>query len=149
MIFVDGYKVPLMIQKSDGGFGYGTTDMAAIRQRIQQEKGDFLVYVTDAGQASHFELVFGAARKAGYVPADGSVRVAHVGFGVVLNEDGSRIKTRAGEVTSFAAWLLTCLEIARLFIRTPLPHTSCAHSSQTIHVHMQQRNGACQEQQIW
>ena len=103
MIFVDGYKVPLMIQKSDGGFGYGTTDMAAIRQRIQQEKGDFLVYVTDAGQASHFELVFGAARKAGYVPADGSLRVEHVGFGVVLNEDGSRIKTRAGEVTALAA----------------------------------------------
>lgn len=98
VIFVEGYKVPLMIQKTDGGFGYGTTDMAAIRQRLHEEKGDLVVYVTDSGQASHFELVFGAATKAGFLPKDGSVRVDHVGFGVVLNEDGSRIKTRAGEV---------------------------------------------------
>lgn len=95
---MEGIKVPLMIQKSDGGFGYGTTDMAAIRQRICEERGDFIVYITDSGQASHFELVFGAAKKAGFIPAGGSVRVEHVGFGVVLNEDGSRIKTRAGQV---------------------------------------------------
>jgi len=66
VIFVDNIKVPLMIQKSDGGFGYGTTDMAAIRHRIHEEKCDFLVYVTDLGQAPHFQQVFGAAKKAGF-----------------------------------------------------------------------------------
>lgn len=107
-----------MVQKSDGGFGYGTTDLAAIRQRVQQEHADFIVYVTDLGQASHFELVFGAARKAGFLPADGSVRVEHVGFGVVLNEDGSRIKTRAGEVC-----LIVCdvLDHHRSFCNCALP----------------------------
>ena len=85
-----------MIEKSDGGFGYGTTDMAAIRNRLRDEKCDLLVYVTDLGQSGHFELVFGAAKKANFIP-DGA-RIDHVGFGVVLNEDGTRIKTRAGRV---------------------------------------------------
>ena len=87
-----------MIRKSDGGYGYGTTDMAAIRQRIHEEKGDFIVYVTDLGQAPHFQQVFGAAKKAGIIPEDNSVRIDHIGFGVVLNEDGTRIKSRAGNV---------------------------------------------------
>lgn len=98
VIFVEGADYPLMVQKSDGGFGYGTTDLAAIRNRMRDEGCDFLIYVTDMGQSNHFELVFGAARKADFVP-DGT-RIDHVGFGVVLNEDGTRIKTRAGRVSS-------------------------------------------------
>ena len=85
-----------MIEKSNGGYGYGTTDVAAIRNRLQDEGCDLLIYVTDLGQAGHFQLVFGAARKAGFVPE--GARIDHVGFGVVLNEDGTRIKTRAGKV---------------------------------------------------
>lgn len=100
VVFIDGIEVPLMVQKSDGGYGYGTTDMAAIRHRIQEEHGDFIVYVTDLGQAPHFQQVFGAARKAGFIPKDNSVRIEHVGFGVVLNEDGQRIKSRSGDVSS-------------------------------------------------
>lgn len=88
-----------MIQKSDGGYGYGTTDIAAIRHRIQEEKADFIVYVTDLGQYPHFQQVFGAARKAGIIPADNSVRVEHVGFGVVLNAEGTKFKTRDGGVS--------------------------------------------------
>lgn len=49
---------PLMVRKSDGGFGYATTDMAAIKQRLHDEKGDWIIYVTDAGQAEHFASVF-------------------------------------------------------------------------------------------
>lgn len=49
---------PLIVQKSDGGFGYATTDMAAIRQRLHDEKGEWLIYVTDMGQAPHFEAIF-------------------------------------------------------------------------------------------
>ena len=88
-----------MIMKSDGGFGYGTTDMACIRHRVHEEKGDFIVYVTDLGQAPHFQQIFGAAKKARFLPTDGSVRIEHVGFGVVLNEEGTRIKSRAGNVS--------------------------------------------------
>lgn len=59
-------KVPLIIQKSDGGFNYDTTDMAAIRYRIHEKKADRIVYVTDMGQEFHFKLVFLGAEKAGY-----------------------------------------------------------------------------------
>jgi len=51
-VFVEGYKVPLTIVKSDGGFTYDTSDLAALQQRVQDENGDWLIYVTDAGQVS-------------------------------------------------------------------------------------------------
>ncbi len=69
-VFVGGKEVPLIVQKSDGGFGYASTDMAAIKQRVADEKADWIVYVTDVGQAGHFDLVFGAARRAGWLPQD-------------------------------------------------------------------------------
>ncbi|KAK3728943.1 hypothetical protein QZH41_016807 [Actinostola sp. cb2023] len=96
VVFVSGQKVPLTVVKSDGGYTYDTSDMAALRQRVEEENGEWLVYVTDAGQSSHFDLIFGASREAGvYDPR--SVRVDHVGFGVVLGEDKKKFKTRSGE----------------------------------------------------
>lgn len=55
-MFVEGYKVPLTIVKSDGGFTYDTSDLAALQQRVQDENGDWLIYVTDAGQVSQVEV---------------------------------------------------------------------------------------------
>jgi len=69
-VFIPGKEVPLIVQKSDGGYGYASTDMAAIKQRITDEKADWIIYVTDSGQASHFDLVFAAARRAGWLPKD-------------------------------------------------------------------------------
>lgn len=51
-----------------GGYGYASTDMAAIKQRVFDEKADWVIYVTDAGQADHFKLVFAAARRVGWLP---------------------------------------------------------------------------------
>eukprot|EP00955_Chlamydomonas_euryale_P111443 366066-Chlamydomonas_euryale.AAC.1 len=98
-VFVDGHKIPLIIQKSDGGFGYASTDMAALKHRLTTEHADWIIYVTDVGQSSHFEMVFAAARKAGWLATDGGTgaRVSHVGFGLVLGEDGKRMKTRSGD----------------------------------------------------
>ncbi|GAB5360812.1 hypothetical protein AAMO2058_000659300 [Amorphochlora amoebiformis] len=96
-VFVnDGDEVPLMLRKSDGGYGYASTDMAAIRHRINEERADWIVYVTDAGQKGHFDLVFGAAKKAGWL--DKEIRLDHVGFGLVLGEDGKRFRTRSGDL---------------------------------------------------
>jgi arginyl-tRNA synthetase len=78
-------QAPLTIVKSDGGFTYDTSDMAALRHRIEEEKGDWLIYVVDSGQGLHFNTIFEAGKMAGYIP-DG-VRIDHVGFGVVLGED--------------------------------------------------------------
>mmetsp|Transcript_18217 Transcript_18217/g.13246 ORF Transcript_18217/g.13246 Transcript_18217/m.13246 type:complete len:121 (+) Transcript_18217:854-1216(+) len=82
-IFIPGQKVPLMIQKTDGGFNYDTTDMAAIRYRIHEKKADRLVYITDIGQEFHFKLVFEGAKLAGYYDPN-VTRVDHMGFGLIL-----------------------------------------------------------------
>jgi hypothetical protein len=56
-----GAQYPLIVQKTDGGFGYASTDMAAIKHRVHDEKADWIIYVTDMGQATHFDLVSGGA----------------------------------------------------------------------------------------
>lgn len=120
-LFVEGFKnregelLPLMIQKSDGGYTYDTTDMAAIKQRIQKEKADRLIYVTDAGQATHFQMIFKAAEKAGYLdPA--KVEVNHVPFGLVLGTDGKKFRTRSGETERLADLLQNAIEKAKEII---------------------------------
>lgn len=92
----EGEPLPFMLQKSDGGYNYSTTDLASIRHRIEVEKADRLIYVTDAGQATHFAMLFAAAQKAGYLDPT-KVRVDHVPFGLVLGPDGKKFKTRSGE----------------------------------------------------
>jgi len=89
------HEQPLMVVKSDGGFGYDSTDMAAVWYRIFEHKADWIIYVTDAGQAPHFELVFEAARAAGW--ATEATRLDHVPFGLVCGDDGKKFKTRAGD----------------------------------------------------
>lgn len=91
----EGQPLPLIIQKSDGGFNYATTDLAALRYRINQDKADRIIYVTDAGQSNHFAQFFQVARKAGWVPE--TVDIVHVPFGLVQGEDGKKLKTRSGE----------------------------------------------------
>lgn len=96
IVFVQGLRVPLTVVKSDGGFTYDTSDLAALKQRIEEENGDWLIYVTDAGQGDHFKLIFGASREAGWYDPK-VARIDHVGFGVVLGEDKKKFKTRSGE----------------------------------------------------
>ena len=90
----EGSSLPLIVQKSDGGYNYDTTDMAAIYQRATVEKASRIVYVTDAGQSLHFKMIFAAAEKAGYICG---IKVDHVPFGLVLGADGKKFKTRSGE----------------------------------------------------
>ncbi|XP_053399886.1 arginine--tRNA ligase, cytoplasmic-like isoform X2 [Mercenaria mercenaria] len=96
IMFVEGQKVPLTLVKSDGGYTYDTSDMAAIKQRLEVEKGTWLIYVVDAGQGPHLELIYAAAQKAGYYSPK-LIRVEHVAFGVVLGEDKKKFKTRSGD----------------------------------------------------
>ncbi len=95
----DGQPQPIIIQKSDGGFNYSTTDLAAIKYRLTNSPdGDGagrLIYVTDAGQSSHFSGVFQIAKCANWIPEN--CRVEHVPFGLVQGEDGKKLKTRSGE----------------------------------------------------
>jgi len=92
--------IPLTIVKSDGGFTYDTSDLAAIKQRVEEEKGTRILYVADNGQAVHFQTVFGASRRVGY--ANENVKLEHVGFGLVLGEDKKKFKTRSGDTVKLA-----------------------------------------------
>jgi arginyl-tRNA synthetase len=100
-VFLEGFTnkagepLPLIVQKSDGGYNYAATDLAAIRYRIQQDEAEQIIYVTDAGQANHFAQVFQVARRAGWLTDE--VEVVHVPFGLVQGEDGKKLKTRSGE----------------------------------------------------
>jgi arginyl-tRNA synthetase len=101
VVFLEGFKnregeaLPLIVQKSDGGYNYATTDLAALRYRIEKDEAKRLIYVTDAGQANHFAGVFQVANRANWIPED--VEIVHVPFGLVLGEDGKKLKTRSGE----------------------------------------------------
>ncbi|MEL6260186.1 MAG: arginine--tRNA ligase [Cyanobacteria bacterium J06626_6] len=91
----DGDPLPMIVQKSNGGYNYSTTDLAAIRYRVNEDKVDRIVYSTDAGQSNHFAQIFQVARRAGWVPD--SVELSYAPFGLVLGEDGKRLKSRSGE----------------------------------------------------
>ncbi|GAA0946791.1 arginine--tRNA ligase [Virgisporangium aurantiacum] len=90
----DGEPVPLLVRKSDGGFGYAATDLAAVRHRVTALRADRVLYVVDARQALHFRMVFDTARRAGWIPA--GVTVTHVPFGLMLGSDGKPFRTRYG-----------------------------------------------------
>ena len=107
----DGDPMPMIVQKSDGGYMYSTTDLAAVRQRVTDEAAARVLYVTDAGQAQHFEQVFAISRKAGFAP-DG-VSLEHVPFGLVLGEDGKKFKTRSGETVKLVDLLDEALSRAK------------------------------------
>ncbi|KAL8524090.1 hypothetical protein ACS0TY_013888 [Phlomoides rotata] len=99
VIFIEGKKVPLIVVKSDGGYNYASTDLAALWYRLNEEKAEWIIYVTDVGQREHFEMFFTAAKRAGWLPAEDNnyPRASHVGFGLVLGEDGKRFRTRSTE----------------------------------------------------
>ncbi|XP_014229308.1 arginine--tRNA ligase, cytoplasmic isoform X1 [Trichogramma pretiosum] len=95
--------IPLTIVKKDGGFTYDTSDMAAIKQRIFEEQAEWIIYVTDAGQATHFQIIVSCAERARIKLSHH--RVDHVGFGVVLGEDKKKFKTRSGDTIKLSELL--------------------------------------------
>eukprot|EP00252_Welwitschia_mirabilis_P017985 TRINITY_DN4011_c0_g1_i2.p1 TRINITY_DN4011_c0_g1~~TRINITY_DN4011_c0_g1_i2.p1 ORF type:complete len:592 (+),score=132.11 TRINITY_DN4011_c0_g1_i2:303-2078(+) len=101
VIFIEGQNIPLIVVKSDGGFNYASTDLAALWYRLNEEKAQWIVYVTDVGQQLHFDMVFSAAKLAGWLPSSNDAvypKARHVGFGLVLGSDGKRFRTRSSEV---------------------------------------------------
>ena len=101
-VFMEGFKnaegdlLPLIIQKSDGGFNYATTDLAAFHYRVIDDKAKRIIIVTDLGQKMHFAMVYKAATLVGYID-ESEVKFDHVPFGLVLSPDGKKYKTRSGE----------------------------------------------------
>ena len=94
VVWVDGFEAPLIIRKSEGGYGYATTDLAAVRYRVKELHAQRIIYFTDSRQSQHFAQFFSAARRAGWAAG---VQLDHVGFGTILGPDGKPFKTKSGE----------------------------------------------------
>ena len=129
-IFLEGFKtkegtpLPVLIRKSDGGYGYATTDLAAIRYRVQKLAAELVIYLTDARQTLHFQQIFAAVGKAGWdvVPETGErARLEHVTFGSVLGEDGRPLKTRSGENVKLKDLLEESIEHAQAVVDSKNP----------------------------
>ena len=106
----DGEAAAYIVQKQDGGYLYATTDLAAVRYRAGTLKADRALYVVDARQSLHFQQMFTVARKAGYAPE--SMKLEHVGFGVMLGDDGKPFKTRSGGTVKLVELLDEAIERA-------------------------------------
>ncbi|MFB6987719.1 arginine--tRNA ligase [Streptomyces sp. NPDC056178] len=111
----DGNPVPLIVKKSNGGYGYAATDLSAIRDRVQNLKANTLVYVVDARQALHFKMVFETARRAGWLNED--VKAVQLAFGTVLGKDGKPFKTREGETVRLQDLLDEAIDRASAVVR--------------------------------
>jgi arginyl-tRNA synthetase len=107
----DGDPLPLIVQKSDGGYTYATTDLAAVRDRVGRLGAQLLVYVVGFPQSEHLEMVFATSRLAGWLP-DGTEAV-HVGFGNVLGPDGKMFRTRQGGSVKLTELLDEAVERAK------------------------------------
>tara|TARA_R100000365_G_C2746830_1_gene76283 strand:- start:3289 stop:5019 length:1731 start_codon:yes stop_codon:yes gene_type:complete len=124
-VFLDGYTgregkpLPLIIRKSDGGYGYGTTDLAAVRHRVRTLHAERLIYVIGAPQSLHLNMVWETAHKAGWLPPD--IEPVHVQIGNVLGEDRKILKTRSGAPLRLMALLDEAVATARAAIDQDRP----------------------------
>ena len=128
----EGNPLPLIVRKSDGGFGYDTTDLAAIRHRLRDLGATHLIYVVGAPQREHLEMIFETARLAGWLlpPA----RAEHVAFGSVLGADGKMYRTRAGGSIRLVDLLDEAVERARQIVadRTTLDPDEAVAVSEAV-----------------
>ena len=107
----DGNPLPLIVQKSDGGYNYATTDLAAIRYRLTEDKVQRAIYPVGAEQTNHFAQVFQVGRRAGWLTD--AVEFVHAPFGMVLGDDGSKLKSRSGEAPKLHELLEDAIAYAR------------------------------------
>jgi arginyl-tRNA synthetase len=109
-----GEPLPLIVQKSDGGYGYAATDLAAIRHRVGDLHASRILYVVGAPQTQHLQMCFAVARMAGWL-GDG-VEVTHVSFGSVLGPDHKMLSTRQGKPVKLIDLLDEAVDRARAAI---------------------------------
>lgn len=128
-VFLEGFvgrdnaPLPMIVQKSDGGYNYSTTDLAAVYHRVQKEHSVRIIVVADAGQSLHLAMVFKAAEKMQFFDPK-RVQLDHVPFGVVLGPDGKKFKTRSGETEKLIDLLMGAIQRAKQILQTRLPDLS-------------------------
>ncbi|MER5608851.1 arginine--tRNA ligase [Micromonospora tulbaghiae] len=124
----DGEPLPLIVRKSDGGYGYPATDLAALRHRTGALGATRLLYVVGLPQRRHFEMVFAVAAQAGWLAAP--VRAEHVGFGSILGPDGRMLRSRAGGSVKLAGLLTEAVQRATALARERNPELGEAEAAE-------------------
>ncbi|MEU7955514.1 arginine--tRNA ligase [Micromonospora chalcea] len=124
----DGEPLPLIVRKSDGGFGYPATDLAALRHRTGTLGATRLLYVVGLPQRRHFEMVFAVGAQAGWLAAP--VRAEHVGFGSILGPDGRMLRSRAGGSVKLVGLLTEAVERATALARERNPELGEAEAAE-------------------
>ena len=126
----EGEPLPLIVKKSDGGYNYAATDLAAIRYRVQVDKVQRVIYPVGAEQKNHFTQIFQVGRKAGWITDD--VEFVHAPFGLVLSEDGQKLKTRSGEAVLLRELLNGAIAHARADIENRIKEEERSETEQFI-----------------
>jgi arginyl-tRNA synthetase len=116
----DGYPLPVIIQKSDGGFLYASTDLAAAEYRCKELHADKVLYVVDARQSLHFQQIFAVARLAAFSHPDCSLE--HIAYGTMMGEDGKPFKTRSGDTIKLQDLLSEAVRRAADLLSSKNPH---------------------------
>ena len=111
-VFVDGKAAPFIVQKADGAFTYGTTDLATIDYRVNELNTDEALYVVDARQSEHFDLLYATAAKWGF----DKIKLNHVKFGTVMDQTGKPYKTRSGDTVGLMGLLDEAVARARVIV---------------------------------
>ncbi|MEU2610588.1 arginine--tRNA ligase [Micromonospora sp. NPDC007271] len=124
----DGEPLPLIVRKSDGGYGYPATDLAAVRHRTGTLDATRLLYVVGLPQRRHFEMVYAAAAQAGWLTPP--ARAEHVGFGSILGPDGRMLRSRAGESVKLVALLEEAVARATALARQRNPELGEAEAAE-------------------
>ncbi len=115
----EGEPLPLIVQKRDGGFNYGSSDLACVLDRVERVKATLLLYVVGAPQAQHLAMVFDVAAMAGWLRPP--TRAVHVTFGNVLGPDRKMLKSRTGEPVRFVDVVDEAIERATASVREKNP----------------------------
>lgn len=116
-IYIDGFlnvdnkPLPVIIKKADNGFNYATTEIATLYYRIKYHKPDKIIYVTDIGQTTHFNMIFKIIE---YLKIkNNKTQLIHIGFGLMLNDDNKKIKTRAGDSVKLKSFIMNSIIYAK------------------------------------
>jgi arginyl-tRNA synthetase len=112
----EGDRLPLIVRKRDGGYGYATTDLATARYWTAERGADDLLYVVGLPQSQHFAMLFAVCREAGWITD--SQHAEHIGFGTVLSKDGKAIRTRVGGSVKLADLLTEAVDRAATVVST-------------------------------
>ena len=112
----NNHDTPIIVQKQGGGYLYATTDLAAIRYRVNELNADSILYFIDVRQSLHLSQVFALAKKAGFAPE--KVQLKHCAFGTMKGKDGKPFKTRSGGVVKLESLLDEAIGHAKQLLQT-------------------------------